>query len=109
VLVVTTEGVAGYVVRRVVGEVIGATARSQNMYVEGVKALSGELNPHLGSLLARWRQEAVIHMADQARRRGANAVVGMRFDHRAITEMWVEICAYGTAVLIVPAQSGLPR
>jgi uncharacterized protein YbjQ (UPF0145 family) len=108
-LVVTTESVAGYAVRRVVGEVIGAAARSQNMYVEGVKALSGEMNPHLPSLLARWRQEAVTHMAEQARRRGANAVVGMRFDHRAITDMWVEICAYGTAVLIVPNPSAAMR
>jgi hypothetical protein len=37
-----------------------------------------------------------------ARRRGANAILGMRFDNRDITSMWVEIVAYGTAVVVVP-------
>jgi hypothetical protein len=42
-------------------------------------------------------------MLGRAYRRGANAVVGMRFDHRSISESWTEICAYGTAVFVTPA------
>ena len=37
-----------------------------------------------------------------ARRRGANAILGMRFDNRDITSSWVEIVAYGTAVVAEP-------
>jgi uncharacterized protein YbjQ (UPF0145 family) len=41
-------------------------------------------------------------MINAARSRGGNAIVGMRFDNRDITGNWVEICAYGTAVVAVP-------
>jgi uncharacterized protein YbjQ (UPF0145 family) len=101
VLVVTTEAVAGHVVRKVIGEVTGATVRSTNAYLEGVKSLSGTANPRMGTLLARWRREAVAEMVAAARRQGANAVIAMRYDHRDIGQAWVEICAYGTAVVIV--------
>jgi uncharacterized protein YbjQ (UPF0145 family) len=106
VLVVTTEAVAGHALRRVIGEVVGATIRSNNVYLEGVKSLTGFPNPRIRSLLARWRQDAVADMAASARRKGANAVVGMRFDHRDISQGWVEICAYGTAVVIVTDDRG---
>jgi uncharacterized protein YbjQ (UPF0145 family) len=103
-MVVTTEGVPGYEVRAVLGEVVGVTARSFNPYVEGVKSLNGRLNPQLVRLLAQIRQEAVAHMAEAAKRRGANAIIGMRFDHRGVTGAWNEVCAYGTAVVVEPAQ-----
>lgn len=108
-LVVTTDGIAGYEVRAVIGEVVGVTARSFNPFIEGVKSLNGRLNPQLVRLLAQIRQEAVAHMVEAAERRGANAVVGMRFDHREVTSAWREVCAYGTAVLVVaPDQGQLP-
>ncbi|HEX5596993.1 MAG TPA: heavy metal-binding domain-containing protein, partial [Micromonosporaceae bacterium] len=31
---------------------------------------------------------------------GANAVLGMQFEHREVGEMWMEVCAYGTAVVV---------
>jgi hypothetical protein len=43
-------------------------------------------------------------MSKMAYARGANAVVCMRFDHRDISASWTEICAYGTAVFVVPAR-----
>jgi len=36
-------------------------------------------------------------------------VVGMRFDNRDITGRWVEICAYGTAVLAIPVSDDALR
>ena len=102
-MVVTTEGIPGYEVRAVIGEVVGVTARTFNPFIEGVKSLNGRLNPQLVRLLAQIRQEAVAHMVDAAKRRGANAIIGMRFDHRDVTSAWREVCAYGTAVLVVSA------
>src|SRR6476646_4779859 len=99
-MVVTTEGIPGYEVRAVIGEVVGVTARTFNPFIEGVKSLNGRLNPQLVRMLAQIRQEAVAHMVEAAKRRGANAVVGMRFDHRGVTGSWNEVCAYGTAVLV---------
>lgn len=102
VIVVTTEGIPGYEVRAVMGEVVGVTARSFNPYVEGVKSLNGRLNPQLQRLLTQIREDAVAHLAESAEARGANAVIGMRFDHRGVTGAWNEVCAYGTAVIAVP-------
>lgn len=103
-LVVTTDGIPGFEVRAIIGEVVGVTARSFNPYVEGVKSLNGRLNPQLVRLLTQIRQEAVAQMVEAARRRGANAIIGMRFDHRGVTSAWNEVCAYGTAVLVEAAE-----
>jgi uncharacterized protein YbjQ (UPF0145 family) len=99
-LAVTIESVPGYDVRAVVGEVVGVTVRPQNLYLEGVKALNGDRNPQYRQHLSAWREDAIAHMLEQAHERGANAVVGLRFDHRVIDGSWAEICAYGTAVVV---------
>lgn len=102
-LVVTTDNLPGYEIREALGEVIGVTARTHNPFAEGVRSLHGGANPKMMEALTRWREEAVERMAQEALRRGANAVVGMRFDHREVTSSWVEICAYGTAAVVVLA------
>ncbi|HLV57592.1 MAG TPA: YbjQ family protein [Natronosporangium sp.] len=108
-LVVTTDDLPGYEVRQVLGQVVGATARLLNPFLEGVRTLDrGDLNPRVTKHLARWRQEVINLMTEQARARGANAVLGMRFDHRDISEVWGEMCAYGTAVYAVPLAGSLP-
>jgi uncharacterized protein YbjQ (UPF0145 family) len=101
-IVVTTEWVPGYEIRDVLGEVHGITARSHNVYNEGIKLLSGGSNPRMGTALSRWRDDAIAQMSQRAFVRGANAVLCMRFDHRQLSAMWTEICAYGTAVFVVP-------
>jgi uncharacterized protein YbjQ (UPF0145 family) len=105
-LVVTTDSIPGYEVREVIGEVVGVTARTFNPYIEGVKSLNGRLNPELVRLLTQIRQEAVARMVEAANRRGANAIIGMRFDNRDVTPPWREICAYGTAVFVVSTTQG---
>jgi uncharacterized protein YbjQ (UPF0145 family) len=97
-LVVTIDHVPGHRIVAILGEVIGATVRPDNPYLEGVKGLDGE-DPHLQAII-HTRQEAVARMMERARMLGANAVVGMRFDHRTIGGGWSEICAYGTAMIL---------
>ncbi|MGH3239929.1 MAG: YbjQ family protein, partial [Spirillospora sp.] len=46
---------------------------------------------------------AVDRLGEEARRKGANTVVGMRFDTAAVAGGF-EVCAYGTAVWAEPAQ-----
>jgi uncharacterized protein YbjQ (UPF0145 family) len=104
-LIVTTENVPGYRVVEVFGQVFGLTARTHNPYNEGVKALTGGLNPQMVGALGHWREEAIAEMAEAARRKGANAVIGMRFDNREISSSWAEICAYGTAVRVETSKS----
>jgi uncharacterized protein YbjQ (UPF0145 family) len=102
VLVVTTDHLPGYEIREVLGEVVSSMARTRNPYREGVKALrGGAYDPKAPENLTRWRTDAVTRLGEEARRLGANAVIGMRFDHRDVGEMWMEVCAYGTAVIVL--------
>jgi uncharacterized protein YbjQ (UPF0145 family) len=102
VLVVTTEILPGYELRAVLGEVLGVTACTRNPYVAGFRTLDGGQNTEMAQLLVQSRVTAIAQMITAAERRGATAVVGMRFDNRDITGNWVELCAYGTAVIAVP-------
>ena len=102
VLVVTLNDLPGYVIREVLGEVVGVTARPQNKFTEGVRSLDGSLSDAGEQYLVAGRREAVERMVFHARNQGANAILAMRFDHRVISSLWVEICAYGTAVVAVP-------
>jgi uncharacterized protein YbjQ (UPF0145 family) len=43
-------------------------------------------------------------MVENARLLGANAIVAMRFDSSEISQQLTEIVAYGTAVVVRPAQ-----
>jgi uncharacterized protein YbjQ (UPF0145 family) len=109
VLVVTTESLPGYEVRAVMGEVLGVTACTRNPYVAGFRTLDGAVGTEMAQVLVQSRATAIAQMIHAARRRGANAIVGMRFDNRDITGNWVEICAYGTAVVAVPVSEYAKR
>jgi len=103
VLVTTTEAVPGFKVSKVLGPVVGVAARTRSPYVEGLKSMTdghGATPNQRRDVMVHSRFEAVNNMVDQAAMLGANAVIAMRFDHRAVTEVWNEICAYGTAVWV---------
>jgi putative heavy-metal-binding protein len=63
--------------------------------------VGGELKGMTANLINS-RNEVMGRMIDEARNRGANAVVAMRFDTSEMGETWTELCAYGTAVVAVP-------
>lgn len=107
-MIVTTDDLPGYQVRQVLGEVIGVAGRTRNPFQERVRAMHGGGNPHVLKVLKRYRLDAVDQMVEHARELGANAIVGMRFDHRNVSDMWTEICAYGTAVYVERLPSTAP-
>ncbi|MFE3197432.1 YbjQ family protein [Embleya sp. NPDC055664] len=103
VLVVTTNDVPGYRVQRVIGEVFGLTVRSRNIGSQlgaGLKSMVGGELRGLTKTLVQSRTEAAERLVEQARGRGANAILAMRYD---VTDAGngTEICAYGTAVVLV--------
>ena len=100
---VTIDYLPGFDIKEVIGDVVGSTARKGNPFTEGVQTLSGSAHPRSSTTLGQTRRDAVARMLEVAYGRGANAVIGMRFDHRPISSSWTEICAYGTAVFVVPA------
>jgi uncharacterized protein YbjQ (UPF0145 family) len=101
-LVVTTDSLPGYEIRAVLGEVLGVTASTRNPFAAGFRSPNGGEGVEMAHVLVQTRARAISQMIYAGRRRGANAIIGMRFDNRDITGSWVEICAYGTAVVAVP-------
>ncbi|GAA2052900.1 YbjQ family protein [Streptomyces carpaticus] len=107
VLVVTTDDVPGRRVARVVGEVFGLTVRSRNLGSQigsGIKSMFGGELRGLSKTLAETRAQAVERLIEQARARGANAVLAMRYEV-STADFGTEVCAYGTAVVLVDADS----
>jgi uncharacterized protein YbjQ (UPF0145 family) len=105
-IVVTTENVAGYRVRQVLGQCFGVVVRSRglggNIMASLRSIVGGEIHEYT-SLLEEARKHAVDRMIDNATLMGANAVIMMRFDSSEIGETMSEIVAYGTAAFIEPA------
>ncbi|GAA4247504.1 YbjQ family protein [Dactylosporangium darangshiense] len=101
-MVVTTEGLPGFEITAVLGEVLGVVASSRNPFAVGIRSTEGGPGQDMSQFLVQTRSRAVGQMVQAAEHRGATAIVGMRFDHRDVTNTWVELCAYGTAVVAVP-------
>ncbi|GAA3986736.1 hypothetical protein GCM10023085_81040 [Actinomadura viridis] len=108
-LIVTTDGLPGHEIRSVFGEALGVAVQTDqarpaptaHSSSSATFRVTGE-QPSLG--LAAARREAVERLAEEARRKGANAVVGMTFDTAALSGGGHEVCAYGTAVWADPVQ-----
>jgi len=109
VLIVTTNDLPGWEIQRVCGEVFGLTVRSRNAFSQfgaGLKSVFGGELIGMTKNLSDSRNEAMGRLIAEARNRGANAVLAMRFDTTEIGKVWTEICAYGTAVQAVPVTDG---
>ncbi len=104
-MIVTSNDVPGFEIKAVYGEVFGITVRSLRLgasFTAGLRALSGGEVPEMTRLLVESRNEAMSRLIAEAKARGANAVIAMRFDTGEIMQQWTEICAYGTAVWVAP-------
>ena len=101
-LVATTNDLAGHRIVRHLGLVRGIVVRSRSI-IGNVGAtlqslFGGKLTIYV-SLAETARQEAYDHLCEHAAQRGANAVIGMRYDANEIMDGITEVLAYGTAVV----------
>jgi len=106
VLISTMNDVPGYRITRVYGECFGVVVRSRNVFSvfgAGLKSIFGGELVGMTKNLQSSRQLVLDRMIEEATKKGANAVVAMRFDTSEMGGKWTEICAYGTAVGIEPA------
>lgn len=71
-------------------------------FVAGLRNLFGGRFRAYESLMERARREALLRLKSEARRRGANLVVSVRFETTSITSGWapsIEVFVYGTALI----------
>ena len=100
-LISTMNDLPGHRIEEVHGEVFGLTVRSRHVGSQigaAVKSLKGGELKGMTKMLAEGRQDATQRLIDEAKAKGANAVVAFRFDTSELGGTWTEICAYGTAV-----------
>jgi uncharacterized protein YbjQ (UPF0145 family) len=111
VLIVTTNDIPGYGITQVHGDVFGLIVRARNYFSNlgaQFRTLAGGEVAGYTKLLTDSRNQARERLWREARMRGANAVVGMRFDCNEIGGIMSEITAYGTAVTVEPVAAVTP-
>ncbi len=100
---VNTETVPGFRIVQVLGLVQGNTIRAKHIgrdIMAGLKTIVGGEIKGYTELLTEARREATQRMVAQARERGANAVVNVRYATSSVMQGAAELFAYGTAVRI---------
>jgi uncharacterized protein YbjQ (UPF0145 family) len=104
-LIVTMNEIPGYRISAVHGDVFGLVVRAGNVFSNfgaSLRTVVGGEAEGYTKLLADSRNQARERMWQEARRRGANAIVAMRFDCNEIGNIMSEVAAYGTAVTVEP-------
>lgn len=100
-ILTTTETVAGREIAEVLGLVQGNTIRARHVGSDIGAALKslvgGEIRGYVKAM-SDSREEATMRMVAEAEKRGADAVVAMRFATSQVMAGAAEIMAYGTAV-----------
>lgn len=100
-LTVTTETVPGFEIVEALGVVRGNVVRTKHVGTDIVASLQtlvgGEVQGYT-AMIAGAREQAVSRMEGDARRMGADAVVGLRFSTSMVMRGASEMLAVGTAV-----------
>ena len=95
----------GYHIVQSLGVVRGVTVRSRSLLGTigaKVETMFGGQISMLTTLCERARADAFEILLAHAQRRGANAVVGVRYDATEIMSGVTEVICYGTAVVVEP-------
>jgi uncharacterized protein YbjQ (UPF0145 family) len=107
----TTFTLDGYQIVQSLGVVRGVTVRSRSLFGAigaRVETLLGGHISILTTLCERARSEAFDILLAHAQRRGANAVVGIRYDATELMAGVTEVLCYGTAVVVEPLEPSRP-
>ena len=100
-ILATIDAIPDRSVSEMIGLVRGSSVRSAHVghdVMAKLKNLVGGEVPEYTKLLAEAREQALDRMVAEARARGANAILGVRFASSDISDDAAEILVYGTAV-----------
>jgi uncharacterized protein YbjQ (UPF0145 family) len=101
-LIVTTgNDVEGHAIAQYIGVVRGIVVRSPSItqgFLGGLKQIVGGNIESYAQVCEAAREDAYQRMVDHAQDRGADAIIGMRYDATEFSQGATEVLAYGTAV-----------
>ena len=102
-LVVSSNTVDNKNIDEYLGVVVGSTVRARNFgsdFFASLKNIVGGEVVSYSRLLERARDQAYERMITEAKERGANCIICLRFQTSQIVQGASEVMAYGTAVKI---------
>lgn len=102
-IIVTTDFVPGKEIKELKGFVRGNTVQSKHIgkdILAGLRTIIGGEIEEYTEMMTEARQKAIGRMVDDAKAKGANAVIMVRLETSAIMQNTCEIIAYGTAVYV---------
>jgi len=103
VIITTSEQVEGKKIVKTIGLVKGNTIRARHVGRDikaGLKSIIGGEISDYTKMMSEAREQAIQRMVEDAEKKGANAVIGMRFATSMIMQSASEVLAYGTAVVL---------
>ncbi len=101
--IATIDTIPGKKVVKHLGLVRGNTIRARHFgkdMLAGLRNLVGGEIAEYTKLLGESREQAIDRMIEEAKKLGANAIVGVRFSTSEVMTHAAEILAYGTAVVV---------
>ena len=103
-IITTSDDIPGKKIVEVLGLVKGNTIRARHIGRDIMAALrnvvGGEVIDYT-KMIAESREQAIDRMVAEAQKRGANAIVTLRFSTSSMMQGAAELLAYGTAVKVV--------
>jgi len=102
-IITTADRVEGRAIVKTVGLVRGNTIRARHVGRDiraAVKSVVGGEITDYTQMMTEAREQAIQRMVEDAEKKGANAVVGMRFSTSMIMQNAAEVLAYGTGVVL---------
>ena len=102
-IITTSDRVEGRAIARTVGLVKGNTIRARHVGRDiraGLKSLVGGEITDYTQMMSDAREQAIQRMVEDAEKKGANAIVSMRFTTSMIMSNAAEVLAYGTGVVV---------
>ena len=102
-IITTSAQIEGKKITKTIGMVKGNTIRARHMgrdIMAGLRGMIGGEITEYTKMMAEAREQAIQRMVEDAEKKGANAVVSMRFTTSMIMQNASEILAYGTGVVL---------
>ncbi|SRR5579885_333029 len=102
-LITTAFTLDGYRISRNLGLVRGIVVRSRSIFGTigaGLQTIVGGNITLLTELCEKTREHAFDLMIQHAEQRGANAIIGVRYDATEVMQSVTEVLCYGTAVVV---------
>ncbi|HEV2299881.1 MAG TPA: YbjQ family protein [Candidatus Acidoferrales bacterium] len=102
-MVTTALEIPGYRIVRTLGMVRGLIVRSRSVFGTigaSLQTLVGGNITLFTEMCEKTREDALELLMQHAAERGANAIIGMRYDANEVMQGVTEVLAYGTAVVV---------